>query len=155
MTRLPRILPLAVGLLLSQGRAALGQHPSLSVAAHIGYNFNDLNEVLLGGQAIAQLTPFAGLNAGASAYPAVSGSLWMGYLTVRVSPLARMRALYFGAGVYTSRAANGTARASDTGFIGTLGVRSAGRLHLFGEVQLLKVGALGAQGLTGLGVRIW
>ncbi len=146
---------MVLGLLVSQRRAALGQHASLSVAAHAGYNFKDLNEPLLGGQATAQIASFAAVNVGGSAYLGVVGSLWIWHMTVRAYPLSRVRAAYLGAGVYQSRAANGTLRETDTGFIGTLGVQSAGRLQLFGEFQFLKDGALSTQVLTGLGVRIW
>jgi len=137
-------------------RTAAGQRyqPHLTVIAHGGYNFNDLNEALLGGQATFQITPSAALSAGASSYMGVAGSLWMWDAVVRLSPLQRARAAYLGAGFFQSRAANGSLRENDVGFIAVLGAQSGGRVQWLGEFQLLKDGAVSTQVLAGLGLRI-
>jgi hypothetical protein len=98
-------LALAVGPLEAQRRPA-GRPAARARAAtaaprigpHLGYNF-DVQDALLGAQAVFPLAPAFDLYPSFDFYLVSSGSLWALNFDVRYRPRTRVGALYFGGGL--------------------------------------------------------
>lgn len=112
------IAAFTAGSLAAQRRPAARTRPAASapaprIGAHIGYNF-DVEEVLLGAQAVFQIAPAFDLYPSFDFFLVSAGSLWALNLDVRYRPPTRYGLLYVGGGLNYLRASSNGIGGSNT-----------------------------------------
>jgi hypothetical protein len=84
------------------------------VGGHLGYNFGDVDDLLIGAQLSWGVTPRLALYPSFDYYFIDPGSLWSLNLDLKLRP-SRTRFLYLGGGLNISQFSEGDASSSDTG----------------------------------------
>lgn len=135
------IAAFAAGPLAAQRRPAARTRPAATapgprLGPHIGYNF-DIEEVLLGAQAIFPIAPAFDLYPSFDFFLVSGGSLWGLNFDVRYRPPTRYGLLYLGGGLNYLRASSGGFSGSNTNLNILGGVEARRRRAApYGELRL-------------------
>jgi hypothetical protein len=136
-------------------RRAVSTAPAPSYGAHLGYNFDNGGNFLLGAQLTYPITPRVGFYASFDNYFVSPGSLWALNADLKVRPPTRGGFLYLGGGLnYSHASVNGTG-SGDTGlnlFGGLEGRRSRGAIP-YVEAKLIVSGGSSFQLVGGFSWR--
>jgi hypothetical protein len=135
---------------------AYAQHPgTVYLGVHGAYNFNDFKAAAAGLHAVVDLPLGLAVYPAATYYMIDPGSLWLVGTTIRWAPQAARFRPYVGAGLYWSTSSTSLTTTTDVGLVTQAGAElNVTGWQSFAELQILKDGAVSAQVVAGLRLRL-